>query len=259
MKKSLLIGLSAVFVGSALQAQEEAAVIKEIERAREVIAQYVNTRQEIARVKNEWNSYRELTERRIGLYASEIEQLEKAIQTANEETTQAEREIAKIKEDIAGMRAANAVVGDALPAIENRMRELNQFFPRPLKSKVQRLVQQLGKARQASERMAIVIGILNEVDKFNANFNFDTDERTLPSGETKLVDVIYVGLAGAFYADREGTIGGRLVPAAGQWEWIEDNTLAPSIRSAISYYEGEVKPAMLVDLPIELKTISIAN
>jgi hypothetical protein len=260
MNKKLLYGLGALILGTSLQAQEtESAVQKEIEKTREVIAQYVKTRQEIARVKNEWKSYQELTQRRIDLYEREIRQLSETIEVAEEQTTQAEREIARIRDEINVLRSANDIVADALPALEDKMRELYQYFPKPLKTKVQRLVQQLGKSRQASDRMAIVIGILNEVDKFNAEFNFDKDEKTLPSGETVLVDKIYIGLSVGYYADSEGTIGGVGVPAEGEWVWEERNDLAPAIRDAVLYYNGEIKPAMLVDLPVDVQNLTIGN
>lgn len=259
MKKSLFYGLAVLFSGAPLVAQDEAAVQKEIETAREVIAQYVDTKQAIAKVKNEWKAYQELSQRRIDLYNREIEKLRETITEAEEQTTQAEREIARIREEIAVLRAANDIVLQAMPSLEDQLRELYQYFPSPLKGKVQRLVQQLGKSRQASDRMAIVIGILNEVDKFNAEFTFDTDERVLPNGETKLVDVIYLGLATAYYADKDGQYGGVGNPAEGEWEWSERNDLAPAIRDAVLYYNGDIKPALLVNLPVEIKEFDIGN
>ena len=259
MKKNILYGLAALLAGTPLQAQDEAAVNKEIEQARQVIEEYVETRREIARAKNELRSYPELSERRISLYEQEIAELNAAIEKAEPETTQAERAIASVKADIAKLRQANDIVVDALPAFEDKVRELYQYFPSPLKDKVQSLVQQLGKGGQASNRMAIVIGILNEVDKFNSDYTVDTFEKTLPSGQTKLVDVVYLGLAVAYYADSEGKVGGIGVPAAGEWKWTEQNDLAPAIREAVLYYEGEIKPAMLVDLPVEIQNLSIGN
>ncbi|HSH09930.1 MAG TPA: DUF3450 family protein, partial [Oceanipulchritudo sp.] len=246
MNKKILYGLAALVAGSTLQAQDEAAVQKEIAKAREVIAQYVDTRQAIALEKNEWKAYQELTQRRIDLYEREINQLQELIQAAEKDTTQAERQIAAIREEIGSLRAANEIVSRSMPAYEAQMRELYQYFPRPLKNKVQRLVQQFGKPRQASDRMAILIGILNEVDKFNTEFNFDTDEKKLPNGDTKLVDVIYLGLAVGYYSDKDGKVGGIGVPAAGDWVWTERNDLAPAIRDAVLYYNGDIKPAMLV-------------
>jgi len=71
--------------------------------------------------------------------------------------------------------------------------------------------------------------------------------------------VIYLGLAVAYYADKEGKVGGIGVPAAGEWKWTERNDLAPSIRDAVLYYNGDIKPAKLVDLPFDVQTVKIGN
>lgn len=259
MNKKLLYGLAALAACPLLQAQDTNSVQKEIERTREIISQYVRTRQEIARVKNEWIAYQDLTERRLDLYGREVRQLSATIQAAEEETTQAEREIARIRDEIAVLRLANDVVAAALPDLEGKVMELNRYFPKPLKTRVQRLVQQLGKGRQSSDRMAIVIGIMNEVDKFNSEFNFDTDEKTLPNGETHLVDVIYLGLSIAFYADKVGDVAGVGYPAEGEWRWTEQNDLSTPVRQMVMYYRGDIKPAEMVNLPIEIQDFKIGN
>ncbi len=259
MNKKILYGLVALIAGTSVQAQDEAAVQKEIELAREVISQYVDTRQRIAEAKNKWKAYKEITQRRISLYNQEIKGLEGEIKEAEESTTQAEREIAKIRDEIRVLKDATAVVSKALPAYEDKLRELSQYFPKPLKDKLSSLTSQLGKSKQPSDRMAILVGIMNEVDKFNSDFNISSTHKTLPGGETKLVDVIYLGLAVAYYADSDGIVGGIGTPAAGEWTWAERNDLAPAIRDAVLYYNGDIKPAMMVDLPVEIHNISVGN
>lgn len=264
MNKKLLFGMVAMLTASALQGQnpaaDELAVQKEIAKAREVISRYVNVRQEIARVSNEWSAYQEMTNRRISLYEDEISRLNAQIEANREDTTQAERVIAGVREEIANLRAANDIIKNALPELEGRLSEIAQYFPIPLREKVQPLLQRIGKSRSASDGMAIVVGILNEVDKFNSEFTPHSMQKTLPSGETKLVDVIYVGLAAAYYADREGLVGGFGVPAAGEWKWEEvDEMTAARIRASINYYEGNIKPSMLVDLPVKVQHISFSN
>ena len=251
--------MAALIAGTTLQAQNQAAVQKEIELAREVIESYVETRQKIAKEENEWRSYQELTQRRIDLYQDEIAQLEDTIKEAEEQTTAAERKIAEVRSEIQVLRSATEIVSSSLPSLEQKVRELYAYFPAPLRDKVTNLVQQLGnKTLQTSDRMALVIGVLNEVDKFNSGFTHVTDEMKL-GNETKLVDVLYLGLAVAYYADKDGQIGGRLVPAEKQWQWERNNELAPLVHQAILYYTNEVKPAMMVDLPIEIKNLTIGN
>lgn len=260
MKKKLLYGLMALFVGIPLSsANDEQAVRKEIETAKTVISEYVNVRQSIARTRAEWEVYREMANRRIDLYEREIRDLRERIQRSEERTTQAQREIARIRSEIEEFRAANDVVSQALPELEDQLKEISEFFPDPLNDKVGRLVRQLGRSRQATDRMAVLIGIMNEVDKFNSEFTVAQAERRMEAGETRLVDVVYLGLTVGYYADRDGTIGGIIRPARGGWEWVPDNSRAPAIRRALEFYSGEVKPALLVDLPLEVQNFDFAN
>lgn len=260
MNKKILYGLTALIIAlPQTHGRDDQAVQKEIVTAKTVISEYVNTRQQIARTKAEWEVYRELADRRISLYEREIRQLRGQIERAEAQTTQAEREIARIRGEIAEFRSANDIVARALPELEDQLREIAEYFPAPLTEKVGRLVRQLGRSRQATERMAVLLGILNEVDKFNSEFTMVPAEKRLDTGETRLVDVVYVGLTIGYYADRDGTIGGILRPARGGWEWEEDNSRAPAIRRALQFYSGEVKPAELVELPLEIKTISFGN
>lgn len=263
MKKTFLCGLIALFTGSLAFGQtpspSQAEVQKEIAVAREVISRYVTTRQQIARLRNEWNSYQEITDRRIRLYEQEIARLSETIRAAQEDTTQAERVIAGIRDEIAEMRRANDIIRQAVPELEGKLLELAQFFPDPLRNRINPLLQRIGKSRSASDSMAVIIGIMNEVDRFNADFNQDSMQKRLPSGEVRLVDVIYVGLALAYYADAEGTVGGVGFPAEGGWQWTERNDLASNIRRSIQFYQGQIKPAMMVDLPVEVKNIRISN
>ena len=259
MNSRILYGMAALIAGTTLQAQDQAAVQKEIEQARQVIESYVQTRQKIAKDQNEWESYQELTNRRISLYKDEISELEESIKEAEEQTTSAERRIAAIREDVRVLRSATEIVSTSPPALEQKVRELYAYFPNPLKDKVTNIVQQLGnKTLQTSDRMALVIGVLNEVDKFNTGFTHVTDEMKF-GNDTKLVDVIYLGLGVAYYADKEGKIGGMLVPAEKEWQMVEKHELAPLVHQSILYYTNEVKPAMMVELPIEIKNLKIGN
>lgn len=264
MKKKLLYGMIAMLAGAALHGQSnssnDAEIQKEIAKAREVIAGFVNTRQQIARLSNEWEAYQEMTKRRIDLYEAEIKRLNEQIQENRDDTTQAERVIDGIRAEISELRAANDIVKNALPGIEARLIEIAAYFPPPLRSKTQQFTQRLTKSRSASDGMAVVLAILNEVDKFNAEFTADTMQKQTAGGETKLVDVLYMGLSIAYYADSEGTVGGIGHPAADEWQWTDvDAATAARIHESITYFNNEIKPAMLVDLPVEVRQVTFGN
>jgi hypothetical protein len=261
MKNPLLLVFTSLLIAAPTwaPAQADVEVMKQIEATKSVISEYVTVRRDIARVQSDWQSYQESANRRIDLYEREVARLREQIERAEADTTQAEREIARVRAEIATLRSANDIILRALPPIEDRVRELNQYFPKPLKTKIDRLMPQLGKGRQASDRMAIVIGILNEVDKFNSEFTYATEDKRLPNGEIRIVDVIYMGLAIGYYADKEGTIGGTLTPAAGGWTTNENTAIAAAVRDAVRFYNNDVKPAELVNLPFAIQSIKIGQ
>jgi hypothetical protein len=253
MKKPTLIGLGAL--GAALLATPpllaQSATQERIKQTEQAVSEFVFVRQQIAQTKNEWRVYEEVTKRRIEFFENEIAQLRSEITAANEQISSAQATIDAKRQDIGLKRAANNVVLDAAPAIEARVRSLAEYLPRPLQTKLRTLLGQLGTPRQAAQRMAIVIGILNEVDKFNSEWVLDGDQ----IGNVA-VDVLYMGLATAFYADENGTVGGVKRPAKGQWTNEERNDLAPDIARLIEFYQGKRKPTVFTPVPLQVTEIA---
>lgn len=255
MKTTTLIGLGAL--GAALMATTPLAAQgnqERIKQTEQAVSDYVFLRQQIAETKNEWRVYQDVTNRRIEFFESEITQLKEAIASAQEEISTAQETIDAKRQEIALKRAANNVVLDAAPAIEARIRTLAEYLPEPLQNKLSTLLGQLGSPRQAAQRMAIVIGVLNEIDKFNSEWTLDGTQVDNVS-----VDVLYMGLSTAFYADENGTIGGIMKPAKGQWTRQDNNDLAPQIALLIKYYQGDVKPATFTPLPLEVTNLNLGR
>jgi len=251
MKRLLLCGLAVCAIAQPLSAQVSDAAVERIEATREAIRAYVQVRQDIARLTNEWAAEKDLIERRLALYESERERLEVQIAETEAETTSAERRIAEVNAEIADLRAATAIVAEALPAIEDRLRTLSAFFPEPLARKVNPFIGQMGRGRVA-ERMSYVVGVLNEVDRFNNEFTPATMQKSLEDGRQIVVDVLYAGLGGAYWADASGTTGGMLTPARDGWESHQMDEHAATIRMALDWQKGENKPASFVSLPFQL-------
>lgn len=252
MKTTTLIGLGAF--GAALLATSPLAAQsgnqERIEQTQQAVTDYVFLRQQIAEKKSEWRVYEDVTQRRIDFFQSEIEQLRAEMAAAQSEISSAQETIDAKKQEIAQLKAANNVVLDAAPALEARVRAIAEYLPSPLQTKLRTLLSQLGQPRQAAQRMAIVIGALNEIDKFNSEWILDGTQVNNIS-----VDVLYMGLSMAFYADERGTVGGILKPAKGEWQRVEYDNLAPNISTLIKYYQGEIKPTVFSPLPLEVTEV----
>jgi len=255
MKKVILTRLAAIGVcmlaAPMISGQDTQQRIKDTKQA---VSDYVYLRQQIAETKNEWRVYEEVTTRRIEFFQEEIERLQREIAQTENTRSSAQQVIEERRQEIDRLQAANDFVNQSMPALESAVAALGQYFPPPLRNRVAPLMDQLGTPRQAAQRMAIVIGVLNEVDRFNADW---TDASSQVG--TSLVNVLYMGMAGGFYANSEGTIGGYLVPSEGQWEQVEDNSIAPQVAAAIRFFRGQVRPAELVPLPVQVQEFAIGQ
>lgn len=225
-----------------------------INDTKQAVTDYVFLRQQIAEAKNEWRVYQEVTTRRIEFFQEEIERLEGEISRSDETRSSAEIVIAERRATISELEGANNIVAASMPGLETRLTGISEYFPTPLKDRVKPLLDQLGKPRQAAQRMALVIGIMNEVDKFNSSWESASEQV-----DNLIVTTLYMGLAGGFYASADGSMGGYLVPAKGEWTKVPDNEAAPRIALAIKYYNSEIKPAELVPLKLEATTISFGQ
>jgi len=250
MNKKLLNGLFALSLSAVTVAISHADQATEIADTKQAVKDYVFQRQELATKKHEWLVYQDVTTRRIEFFSKEIERLTQEIEAISDVRSSAEAKIAEKNSQIEALQEANNIVLKAVPAYEAKIATLAQYFPAPLKKKVQPLLDNLGRSKQAAQRMALVLGILNEVDKFNTEWTSDSFEV-----DGTLVDVLYMGLSTAFYANEKGTIGGTLNPAKGEWERVPANELAPEIAKSIIFYRGKVKPAELVPVPLQITEV----
>lgn len=252
MKNSAFSGLGVIalslLASTPIFAQAEQTPIKKTQQA---VTDYVFARQQIAETKSEWRVYKEVAERRIDFFESEIASLKDRIEAAESTVSSAQETINAKQQEIAVLRTANKVVLDLAPEYEARVRNLSRSLPAPLTRKLSALLDQLGKPKQAAQRMAIVIGILNEIDKFNSEWTVDGDQ----IGNTT-VNILYMGLTMGFYADENGTVGGLVIPTASGWERRENNALASAISTLIKFRLGEVKPATFIPLPVEITEIT---
>ena len=236
---------------------------KEIEDSRKIIEKWVQTRQLISKEKNDWREQKELIEARIKLFKSEIKDLDKAISDAEEAASDAERKQVELQIQSNSFKAAANVVESTAGDYEIRLRELAKQFPKPLLVKIEPLLSKMPKdprltGMSSGERMAIVVGVLNEVHKFNGAITLVSDLREMrpdESGVVKTLEVktLYLGLGQAFFVDKKGQYAGVGKPSPEGWQWESNNDLASSISSAIAIYEGIKPPDNFIELPIVIE------
>jgi len=104
----------------------------------------------------------------------------------------------------------------------------------------------------ATERMQVLVGVLNELDKFNSTVSVFHEKRRNARGEEIAVETVYVGLGAAYFASDAGDFAGTGTAGSAGWEWSNRPELAPAVKEIIRIYRNE-RPATFVALPATIR------
>lgn len=221
--------------------------------ARDTLAQWVQTRQLISKTRTDWESDKEmlgqtkaLFERELAAVAEQMGKLSTNSTVADAERRKAEAELAQHAESLDKSKVLVA-------ELETEVRGLLPLLPPPLKATTQPWVSRLP-ADSANtkagvvERFQTVVGLLNEVDKFNNAITVANDKQPNAKGDQVSVDVIYLGLGIAYFVDAAGEVAGLGSPSPTGWQWKLQPDIAPKVRDAIAIYRSQ-KAAEFLGLP----------
>ena len=145
-----------------------------------------------------------------------------------------------------------------MPNMEAKIRELVASFPKTLNDRIEQLVKRMPSAEKArttraalGERVQNIVGILQEVEKFNKQITVVTELKSLESGEMAQVKTVYIGLGQGYFVDDNAQYAGVIRPSPDGWQEEVRNDLASEIRDVVRIYENE-KLAEFVPLPVEI-------
>ena len=228
------------------------------DEARAHIEKWVQTRQLIARRGADWRVEQENIGQSIGLLQREINLLNGEIDKSEQVDTEADAEKKRITLNLEDLKKANKVVDAALWGMERQALALMARFPNPLKDRISNVRLRIPlekedlRGRSAAERMQNVVAMLNEADRFNSAITLAIEVRKDAGGKDRQVQVLYLGLGQAYYADQGGTFAGTGVAGAEGWDWTVNAELGPTIRKVIDIYENE-RSAEFVPVPVNIQ------
>jgi hypothetical protein len=104
----------------------------------------------------------------------------------------------------------------------------------------------------ATERIQVVVAVLNELDKFNNAVTIFGEKRKNAKGEEVAAETVYVGLGAAYFVNDAGDFAGSGSPGPKGWEWSIQPELAGPIREVVRIYRNE-QSAKFVGLPVTVK------
>ncbi len=248
--------LFAALAASSVLADEHAADRKLLESTRDTLGKWVEAEQILSEEKRDWAYGQEVLEQRIAIVESQVSQVEGRIAEARagiEETAKKRRELIA-EEKI--LKKASRALSDGIPDLERKTLALVELLPASVRDRLSPLVQRIpedpAKSKQfLSQRYQNVIGILNEVNKFNQNITVISEVRTLSDGKMAEVKTVYVGLGLAYFATPDGKRAGIGVPTGKGWAWEPSDSFAPQVLKVIAILNSEQVPEY-VPLPAKI-------
>lgn len=229
----------------------------DVESTRATLDKWVETRRIISKEKQDFVLSKEILNERIELVTREIDSLKKKIIETETSITEADEKRATLMDENDKFKEASGSLGVLVMSLEYMMKDLIVRLPDPLKEKIKPLTQRLPQdpkdtKMSLGERFQNIVGILNEVDKFNREITATSEVRDLPDGTSSEVTALYVGISQGYYANAKGTIAGVGTFSPKGWMWTPANEAAADISQAISILKNEAI-ATFVKLPIEIK------
>jgi len=228
-----------------------------VDDMRAAMEQWVETRRIISKERRDWELGREMLNDRIDLVAREIESLQDKISSAETSITEADKKRAELIETNEKLKEASLALADIVAELEQGTSALVKRLPDPLTQRIRPLSQKLPERPDETElslaeRFQNVIGILNDINKFNREITVTSELRTLPDGTQAEVTALYVGIGQGYYVGATGSVAGVGTAGDDGWVWTPANVAAPQIAESIAIVQNE-EVASFVKMPVEIQ------
>jgi hypothetical protein len=256
---ALVVLLGALTIGAG---QDE-----RLEGFRATLDQLALTQRILSKEKSDWAVGKEILAERIELVQNEIASIGETTGQSRKSIEETEAQKTELTDENERLKQASAALEESVSELERRSLELLARLPDPIRERVRPLSQRLpGASAEAaaedqaarkkkqpslSERFQNVVGILNEIDKFNLDVTLTSEVRTLGNGTSAEVTALYVGLGKGWYVSADGASAGVGGPRPDGWTWKPANDLGPAIAEAVAILEGE-KVGAFVRLPVQI-------
>lgn len=251
---SACLGTAAVLVLLCSPASRLGAA--DLTETRQLLDKWVEARQLAAKARADWQTDRETLESSVRLLERELATVRDQMGKLGTNTTQVATERAQAEGQIRQAQATLDRVQVVTGGLENEVRTLLPRLPSPLQETLKPFLHRLpaeGAPTKmgAPERFQALVGILNELDKFNTTLTISNERRKTAAGDDVAVDTLYLGLGAAYFVNDTGDFAGRGSPGVNGWEWTIEPELASAVRECIRVYRNE-RPARFIPLPVSI-------
>jgi len=229
----------------------------EIDTVRASLEKWVEIQRVISQEERDLALAKEMLNERIELVQREIDSLRTKISDAEKSIAETDQKRSDLLFENDRLKNSSDSLTATLASLENRTRQLLGRLPEPIRDRVKPLSQRLPEPSSEtklsiSERFQNVVGILNEVNKFNREITVTSEVRTLPDGTSAEVTALYLGIGQAFYSGANGKIAGIGTASDQGWVWKPADESAAEIAQIIAILNNE-SVASFVQVPVEIR------
>lgn len=234
-----------------------AEVTERIEATRDTLEKWVETRRLLSEEKRDWALAKDMLTSRAEILRGEVNEVDGRITEAEKSITDADRKAADLVAKNDALKLASSELAAMAATLESRTKELVKRLPDPIREKLRPLTQRLPEDPTKSElplstRFQNVVGIVNEVNKFNRELTVTSEVRKLADGSSAEVTAVYLGLAQGYYVGGGGKLAGVGGATENGWTWTAANEYAPQIAKVVAILKNE-SPAEFVPVPLGVK------
>jgi hypothetical protein len=231
--------------------------VTKLSDTRATLEEWVKARQLVSKTRTDWQADKETLEQTTQMIQRELKLLDEQFTKLSTNSTQVEKERLEAEALLKSSQDALAPAAQFATEFEGKVRALAPRLPVPLQEILKPMLARLPAdaattKMKPTERVQALVGILNELDKFNNAVTIFSENRKNAAGAEMSVETVYVGLGAAYFVNDANDFAGTGAPGAAGWEWSTKPELAPHVREVISIYRNE-RAARFVSLPATIK------
>lgn len=237
-----LIGLTPLW---AQETEPDTAVVE----LRATIGKIVDAETQRSREVADWEARKQEMGMLLEVHRKELELLTEELDKAGASAGGFDERKQAAEADLAKLKEARRVVKEAVVKAKPRALALAKRLPAPLKEEVEvdrQILEAWTAEAEAREGLQAILAIVANAERFNRRITRTEEER-----DGREVEVLYLGLARAYYADRSGHAGVG-VPGKDGWEWTANPALSGELRNAFSQLDRKLPPKV-VNLPVQIQ------
>jgi len=219
---------------------------------RETIAKVVDLKNQTSQEKNTWELEKASMAQLLDLHKKELALLNEELATSGQSTDGYDAKKKEAESRIEFLKNSKSLVADTIALEKLTTLALSKRFPAPLLKEAAADIAKLKEWQQGEEPrqgLQAILGIVAQAEQFNRRLTRVKEER-----DGRQVEVLYLGLATAYYADRNGTAGIG-TPGPDGWTWTEQNDVHDEVTLVLAQLDKK-RPPELVSLPVKIEVQS---